>query len=342
MTMVPSMASKSISLRIASTATASDLCRSPCPIVDAHATAACSTTRRKSRERSESSIGSRKSYHYRRSARKAETLGGAATSNGDLQMIAAAKKCTHRPLAGFSISRDQRGHRMSASGDLRRPRLREAIERAAIDVRDEVAESIDAEHHAAQPLVLDARLGNVEQLPIGERRAKLAQLDALRQPRRRRREPVAAFERAADVRQRVLPLGQLHDPRRAHVPEHRGQQTVVGGDEFIAAPLGGDAAPRRSDAGVDDAQKHGARGKVFERRGEFERAAKDVLRRNLVRDVDERGVGTNAKRDAAHGADVMIARAEISQQRYYRAHWRSQAISGTGLRAGCSSAGTAR
>src|SRR6266550_2101915 len=57
MTIVPSIGTKSISLRIASTATASDLCRSPCPIVVAHAMAACSTTRRKSSERSESSIG---------------------------------------------------------------------------------------------------------------------------------------------------------------------------------------------------------------------------------------------------------------------------------------------
>src|SRR6266550_5397736 len=57
MTMVPSIGTESISLRIASTATASDLCRSPWPIVVAHAIAACSTTRRKSSERSESSIG---------------------------------------------------------------------------------------------------------------------------------------------------------------------------------------------------------------------------------------------------------------------------------------------
>src|ERR1044071_1674093 len=56
MTMVPLIGTESISFRIASTATASDLCRSPCPIVIAHAIAACSTTRRKSSERSESSI----------------------------------------------------------------------------------------------------------------------------------------------------------------------------------------------------------------------------------------------------------------------------------------------
>src|SRR5665213_1182313 len=54
MTMVPSIGTESITLRIASTATWSDLCRSPCPIVCAHAMAACSTTRRNSRGRSES------------------------------------------------------------------------------------------------------------------------------------------------------------------------------------------------------------------------------------------------------------------------------------------------
>src|SRR6185436_15156148 len=57
MTMVPAIGSESISWRMASTATASDLCRWPCPIVCAQAMAACSVTRRKSSERSESSIG---------------------------------------------------------------------------------------------------------------------------------------------------------------------------------------------------------------------------------------------------------------------------------------------
>src|ERR1700745_3410162 len=57
MTIVPSIGTVSITRRIASTATASDLCLSPWPIVWAQAMAASSTTRRKSSERSESSIG---------------------------------------------------------------------------------------------------------------------------------------------------------------------------------------------------------------------------------------------------------------------------------------------
>src|SRR3954464_5341062 len=54
MTIVPSIGTVSMTSRIASTATRSDLWRSPWPIVCAHAIAACSTTRRNSRERSES------------------------------------------------------------------------------------------------------------------------------------------------------------------------------------------------------------------------------------------------------------------------------------------------
>ena len=54
MTIVPSIGTVSISRRIASTATWSEPWRSPWPIVWAQAMAACSTTRRNSRERSDS------------------------------------------------------------------------------------------------------------------------------------------------------------------------------------------------------------------------------------------------------------------------------------------------
>src|SRR3977135_15207 len=54
MTMVPSIGPVSRTARLASTATWSDLWRSPFPIVCAHAMAACSTTRRNSSDRSES------------------------------------------------------------------------------------------------------------------------------------------------------------------------------------------------------------------------------------------------------------------------------------------------
>src|SRR5215831_16063335 len=54
MTIVPSIGTESITLRMVSTATWSDLWRSPWPIVCAQAIAACSTTRRNSSERSAS------------------------------------------------------------------------------------------------------------------------------------------------------------------------------------------------------------------------------------------------------------------------------------------------
>src|SRR5258708_3404918 len=51
--MVPSIGTVSSESRMASTAAWSDLWPSPCPIVWAHAIAACSTTRRKSSDKSE-------------------------------------------------------------------------------------------------------------------------------------------------------------------------------------------------------------------------------------------------------------------------------------------------
>ncbi len=52
MTIVPSIATVSSDSRIASTAAWSDLCPSPWPMVCAHAIAACSTTLKKSSDKS--------------------------------------------------------------------------------------------------------------------------------------------------------------------------------------------------------------------------------------------------------------------------------------------------
>ena len=56
-------------------------------------------------------------------------------------------------------------------------------------------------------------------------------------------------------------------------------------------------------------------GKVPERRRELERALEHVVRRDVVRDVDERHVGTDPEHHALHRPGVVIARAEVAQER---------------------------
>ena len=111
------------------------------------------------------------------------------------------------------------------------------------------------------------------------RAAERRQLDALRQPGRGGREAVAPFERAADRRPRVPPLGQLDDAPRRRSSNTTRQHAVVRRHEPVVAGVGGDAAARRADARIDDDQKDRAGRKVAIGGGELERAGDDVVRR---------------------------------------------------------------
>ena len=132
---------------------------------------------------------------------------------------------------------------------------------------DSVARSTDGRGRSSVLEVVDASC------PSDDQR------DALGQPAGRRRESIAAFERAADGGPRVLALGELDDPLRRRLAEHRRQHAVVGRDEPVVAGLGGDAAARRADAGIDDDEEDRAGRKVAIARGELERAGEHVVRR---------------------------------------------------------------
>src|SRR5262249_48243882 len=123
----------------------------------------------------------------------------------------------------------------------------ETIEHLAIDVRNQVAEAIDAQDRAMNRRPVRRRLRNLEPADRAGCAAERAQLEALRERARRRREPIAPFERAADGRARVAALAQLDDFSRRMIVEYRGQYTVVRRDELVVAGLGGNSAPARSD-----------------------------------------------------------------------------------------------
>ena len=123
------------------------------------------------------------------------------------------------------------------------------LERPPIDVGDEVAEAIDAQHFAVDRRRRRRRgCGSSSRCSRAGRPAERRELDALREPGRRRREAIAPLERPADGRPRVAPLGQLDDALRRLLVEHRRQHAVVGRDEPVVAGFRRDAPPRRADA----------------------------------------------------------------------------------------------
>jgi hypothetical protein len=76
----------------------------------------------------------------------------------------------------------------------------------------------------------------------------------------------------------------------------------------------GDCAPGRAHVGVHDSQEDRPGRKGPESRGEGEGAGLDVLRRDVVADVHDRGLGVHGENGALHGADVVVLEPEVRQQ----------------------------
>src|SRR5437764_6169678 len=191
---------------------------------------------------------------HRRTAPEIEPFGGARAVVGDLQMVRAAEERADVAVRGLRIRGDDARHHVRAGANVERA-AGDLVEAAAIDVRDQVAEAIDAQHLAVDAVGGDLWFRDLELVNRAGRSAERRQLDALREPRRRRRKPIATLERAAHRRPRVLPLGQLDDAFRRMLVEDGGQHPVVGRDELVVAGFGRDAPTRRADAGIGDDDK---------------------------------------------------------------------------------------
>ena len=135
---------------------------------------------------------------------------------------------------------------------------------------------------------LCARLGPIERRQPLQRRAKPVGIEPQGQPRRHRRHDVAAVERRRNVLQPIGRLAEANELLRRRPRRQPAQQSVVGGDELLLADPRVDDRPVGAHARID--HRHVDRlgrepvGHVVQQQG---RAA-DVLRRNVVGDVDDR------------------------------------------------------
>ena len=87
----------------------------------------------------------------------------------------------------------------------------QSLEQLAIDVRDEITESIDAYHFSLEALGGVARPRHLEPVHRPGGTAERRQLDAVGQPGCSRRETIASFKRGAHGWTGVPGLAQLHD-----------------------------------------------------------------------------------------------------------------------------------
>ena len=114
---------------------------------------------------------------------------------------------------------------------------RKPFERAALDVRDQITEPIDAQHATDDGGGGGLRLRDLEMMERAHRLPERRQIEPLRQPGGSRREAVPSFERPAYRRPPVAAVGQLHDARRRLFLHGGRQHAVVRRDEPVVADL---------------------------------------------------------------------------------------------------------
>ena len=124
--------------------------------------------------------------------------------------------------------------------------MNEFLEELPIDVRDQVAESIDPKHLAGQQIIGHARRRYRQLMNGAGRSAERREIDPLRKPTGGRRESIASFKRAADRRSRVTALGQFDDTPRAGDSLSTAVSTPLSGATNRWSPVSA-AIPRRTD-----------------------------------------------------------------------------------------------
>jgi hypothetical protein len=107
----------------------------------------------------------------------------------------------------------------------------------------------------------------------------------------------------------------------AEALDRRPEEAVVGADEnpFPGRHAHGERPARRPYAGVDDREVYAGR-RIWERRGEDERAPADVVASDPVGDVDHRHVGRDPGDHGAADAGELVVVAVVAEERDGQRH----------------------
>lgn len=214
----------------------------------------------------------------------ADDLGRRGHVRGYLDEIRASDKRGELIWMYLGVMRDAFCN--AASGDLDREFIRE-VGRAK--VRYEVSEAIDADD-----LTLDARVGTlwVEAFEPNVRvdsGPEFVRPKAERKVGRRRSENVAAMEGRARLLSNELLVGDLENAG-GFVNEYEAKQPIVRGRKIAAGGFSDYRSTARPDAGIDDAKKDRSRRKITDTGGKKKRGRPDIVRLDLMRDIDDRRV----------------------------------------------------
>ncbi len=187
------------------------------------------------------------------------------------------------------------------------------------DVADEIAELVDVNDFTDNAAIVAQQAGLREDGIRTDHRADSGERCSLRQLRGDRRHDLAAMKRGAHGLRRENFIADGMNGFFIKLRKHVTEDTVVGGDESVAAGGSGEEAALGTDAGIDDDQKDGRGRKVAIRLFEQKGCRADIKGVDVMGDVDDVGRGCNSLDGALEHTDEAVVEAVVGQERN-RAH----------------------
>ncbi len=188
------------------------------------------------------------------------------------------------------------------------------------DAGQQVAKPIGMQDLPFDPIRIDGlQPRGCEADEIPGRRAKIREPDSCGQMGRSRRINVPPVERRAWVRKLVIQRGELDRIRGAISGDQITEQAVVGSDANPLFPGNRQSPAGRPDSRIDNAEKDGLRREIRGGLPQGEGAGSDVSPRDIVGQVEQRGLRGKGGEDASKHAGIGVLSAEIRKQRNPRA-----------------------
>ena len=126
---------------------------------------------------------------------------------------------------------------------------------------------------------------------------------------------ITAVKGAAERGQAVLRRFETYDDTvGTSALQCKGEQSVIGSNEEVAARPGRYRMPGAAHFRIHDGQMHGPLGEEACGRLQRHRRLQHVLRRDVVSEIHQARLGANAEHDPLHDADPGIARPEIGRE----------------------------
>jgi len=241
-------------------------------------------------------------------------------TNGDLHASRAPDEGEDFSFRGFLIMGAERGDFVSVDQELPSFPQRLQWNVSCRHIRDEIPEAIHVDDLAAPVRLAELFHRRDRQAHhVGDLWPELRRGDATGEPGGDRCEDIATMKRSTHgVAEKAL-IRDVNHALRGIILQSEREETIVRADEESARGLNEHGPPLGPNARIHDGHVDRPFGESPRALGERERGSPDILRRDQVREIHDRGLTMDGEDHTLHRPDEEIGEAEIRQERDHAA-----------------------